>query len=538
MTVIDIKNKFIVLSTPISQVAAIIPEFGSCYILTHTKDVYHMDEKDLQSKLAILFKKNLYDIALRIANGSGCDVENVAEIFCQYGDHLYAKMDFSGAVDQYKKTIGHLEPSYVIRKFLDSRYIDCLTVYLEELHRCRVATADHTILLLNCYTRLNKLEELHEFLHNDTNSDALFDVTTAIKVCRNSSVDHALGLAKRNQRHDLYLTILIDDKKEFDTAIDYLSTLTFVEAEELLRKFGYELMRNKPHETTALLKHKYVQAMVVESPEIEFEHDMSSMRNPVFFLQLFAEHPAKSIEFLEYMVENVPTRCSGVIFNMLIENYIRKWADIEDKETREAMDLSERILATLQKHYSVINQNHVLVLCRQYRFYPGIMWVYEEQRLYHLIVRYYLQERQYNKLWQTCERLAPLCPSLWMQALTGLRTDSEAPSTLLSQILNIILSLKLQSPAQILDSLAVPNGPTLGVVRKYFFTVFNKESESSQRDDEHMNEYKQDTKHLKLHIENLQQRPIEFKSSMCNNCSQPLTIPAVYFFCQHSFHHE
>jgi len=35
---------------------------------------------------------------------------------------------------QYVATIGHLEPSYVIRKFLDAQRIHNLTSYLEQLH--------------------------------------------------------------------------------------------------------------------------------------------------------------------------------------------------------------------------------------------------------------------------------------------------------------------------------------------------------------------------------------------------------------------
>lgn len=130
LTVIDILNRFIVFSIPIESSATILIEFGTCFIITNEKKVHHLDEKDLQSKLNLLFKKNLYDIAVRIAKSSHHDEEGLADIFRQYGDHLYSKGDFSGAVEQYTKTIEFLEPSYVIRRFLDSRHINCLTQYL------------------------------------------------------------------------------------------------------------------------------------------------------------------------------------------------------------------------------------------------------------------------------------------------------------------------------------------------------------------------------------------------------------------------
>ena len=58
----------------------------------------------------------------------------VAEIQRRYADHLYAKHDYDAAMTQYLATIGHLEASFVIRKFLDAQRIPNLTSYLEALH--------------------------------------------------------------------------------------------------------------------------------------------------------------------------------------------------------------------------------------------------------------------------------------------------------------------------------------------------------------------------------------------------------------------
>lgn len=66
--------------------------------------------------------------------GAQAEPSAVAEIQRRYGDHLYAKHDYDGAVAQYAATIGCLEPSYVIRKFLDAQRIHNLTAYLEALH--------------------------------------------------------------------------------------------------------------------------------------------------------------------------------------------------------------------------------------------------------------------------------------------------------------------------------------------------------------------------------------------------------------------
>lgn len=93
---IDIQNKFIVFTSVIDSVAAIIIEFGTCFIVNKDKTILHLDEKDLQSKLNLLFKKNLYDIAVHVAKSNQYDTEGLAQIFKQYGDHLYNKGDYAG----------------------------------------------------------------------------------------------------------------------------------------------------------------------------------------------------------------------------------------------------------------------------------------------------------------------------------------------------------------------------------------------------------------------------------------------------------
>lgn len=57
---------------------------------------------------------------------------------------------------------------------------------------------------------------------------------------------------------------------------------------------------------------------------------------------------------------------------------------------------------------------------------------------YHLIVRYYLKIGDYNSLINSCKRLGKMQPSLWLQALTGLRDNKNAPPNLLAQVLQVI----------------------------------------------------------------------------------------------------
>eukprot|EP00732_Lithocolla_globosa_P001976 Lithocolla_globosa_v1_NODE_1146_length_2839_cov_36.775503.p1 type:complete len:487 gc:universal NODE_1146_length_2839_cov_36.775503:1283-2743(+) len=180
ITIYDLKNKFIGFNVPFNDVTHVVSEWGSIFVLTGDKQLFQLEERDTATKLEMLFKKNLYVMAINLATSSQYDYGSIIEIFRKYGDHLYSKGDYTGAMTQYLSTIGRLEPSYVIRKFLDAQRIHNLTSYLQKLHEAGLANADHTTLLLNCYTKLKDVQRLDEFIKTD--KELNFDVETAIKV--------------------------------------------------------------------------------------------------------------------------------------------------------------------------------------------------------------------------------------------------------------------------------------------------------------------------------------------------------------------
>lgn len=49
----------------------------------------------------MLFKKNLFVMAINLAKSQHLDSDGLSEIFRHYGDHLYLKGDHDGAIQQY-----------------------------------------------------------------------------------------------------------------------------------------------------------------------------------------------------------------------------------------------------------------------------------------------------------------------------------------------------------------------------------------------------------------------------------------------------
>ncbi|KAF9350881.1 hypothetical protein BGX34_000945 [Mortierella sp. NVP85] len=282
LTIIDTANKFTAYQATFMQgIRSVICEWGSIYIVENGGKVYRLDEMDTSVKLDVLFKKNMYLLAINLAHNQKYDNASISEIIKKYGDHLYDKGDYDGAMAQYVRTIGRLEPSYVIRKFLDAQRIYNLTSYLQELHSGGLANKDHTTLLLNCYTKLKDVKRLDEFIKTD--NDLNFDLETAIQVCRQAGYyEHAVYLAERFEEHDLYLTVQIDDLKQYDRALGYMRRLGPLEADKNLQKYGKVLLAHLPEQTTQVLVDLCSGTLATKSTSATTPGTVSPVANPLY----------------------------------------------------------------------------------------------------------------------------------------------------------------------------------------------------------------------------------------------------------------
>lgn len=85
-------------------------------LLINSRQLSRLQEKPTAAKLDMLYRKSLFLIALNLGKTQNLDQASVADIHRQYGDHLYSKGDYDEAMKQFVKTIGNIQPSYVIRK--------------------------------------------------------------------------------------------------------------------------------------------------------------------------------------------------------------------------------------------------------------------------------------------------------------------------------------------------------------------------------------------------------------------------------------
>jgi vacuolar protein sorting-associated protein 11 len=144
------------------------------------------------------------------------------------------------------------------------------------------------------------------------NNEFHYDVDTAIKVCRKAGyIDHALSLAKKNNKHQLYLKIIIEDflyesnLGNYKRALKHIESLSFDEAEKYMKEYGKILVTKIPKQTTTSIIRLCTNYTPIEFDEtdrklkcISGEHRSS----PDTFIQSFATKPYWLMVFLENVI--------------------------------------------------------------------------------------------------------------------------------------------------------------------------------------------------------------------------------------------
>lgn len=548
VTIYDMKQKLIAFSSPLPAVREVMFEWGSFYILSsHDNNLICLREIDIHHKLELLFKKNLYSLAISLAKSQEIDQEGMVDIYKQYGDHLYGKGDFDGSIAQYIKTIGHLEPSYIIRKFLDAQQISNLTSYLQVMHERGLANEDHTTLLLNCFTKLKDVDNLNNFIM--TPKTALqFDVETAIRVCRQAGYyQHALQLAEKHHKHKWYLKIELEDTQRYGKALDYIKKLPFEETEKTLKQYGKVLMSSVPEETTNLLKNlctavsnNEVSADSAESvnpfDDDELTSDCSSGED---FIHIFVNSPDMLVIFLQHLIR-MKGRASLVVYNTLLELYLEKMKRTSaQKETDELQQTTLALLVDMTR--GKYDTDQALVLCQMNKFEQGILYLYESNGLYQQILRYHMETRSFERIVEACRRHGDKDAALWQVALTYLAQErdeggEEGCRSHMAQVLEHIDRNDLLPPLLVIQLLANSPSATLALVKDYLLRRVNQGCDEIRKYEASIRECREETDKMQNRINELQTSATIFQETKCSVCNYGLELPSVHFLCQHAYH--
>ena len=212
---------------------------SSAVVLTSGGSIVTLTEKVTPDKVDLLTQKNLYGAAISMAfsDPQFYRPEDITALYRRYAEHLYRKGDFGAAMDQYILTIGSLESSHVIFRYLDSPKISLAVKYLEALRSAGLASPVHDELLRTCYLKLGDMESASKIILTSSSSACEAPLNP------DGSEVHTVPISRT-------LHACADDPSEMLAAI---CSLEAPEAAEALVTHGVLIARHLPRETAGVV---------------------------------------------------------------------------------------------------------------------------------------------------------------------------------------------------------------------------------------------------------------------------------------------
>ncbi len=319
---------------------------------------------------------------------SSYKASDITSLFRRHAEFLYRKGDFSASMDQYIYTIGSLEPSHVIFRFLDAPKIPLLTKYLEKLRSRDLATAVHCELLKTCYLKLN-------------------DVNMAEKT--SSLLSKSLTSATCTS----LVSNLLHSPLE---ALAIICSFEAPHAVESLKIHGSILARASPRETAGIVislcdgvyspgalasvgeRRKVTSDVLKELLESKDRPQTCEMYPVHFFSTAFMENPKLLRVILAHCLKNKRYLTSS-LKRTLLELTLEEW-NVAKRTKNMILEKTRRdeamaILSDPQAS-SKLGDYESLVIVQQNNFVEGEILLYERLQMVPLLVEKYANEGTYK----------------------------------------------------------------------------------------------------------------------------------------------
>mmetsp|Transcript_68179 Transcript_68179/g.134654 ORF Transcript_68179/g.134654 Transcript_68179/m.134654 type:complete len:952 (-) Transcript_68179:67-2922(-) len=556
--------RFIAYSNQFTDVTHVVVGMGSVFVISRggadsNTVLFELREKDLTEQLDILVKKRMFEWAAETALRGGAAPSAAAEIYRQHGDALFEKRAYDQALAVYTKTVDlglPLEPSYVVERYLDAQRIGHVAKYLKRLHEANLAEREHTALLLKCYTKLKDFSTLGSFL--ETTPVSQYDPATAIEVLESAGYyGLAAEIAQKVDRQEDYVRISLEHFKSYTKTTEFIGTLPKARASRILAEHGRVLMRNAPRDTVNLVRGicglRGDGVPKTEGPLPRLDE----------LLPMFVDSQPQLELFLRSLLLapggcTLPPSEAESLYPTLLELMVRSHAALlrdaqlaagatsttqpgtapqssHDSE-QQARRLSGEIMRLIRQYPSEAALASALMLCQTYGFTDGFFHAAERLGRYQLLMTWCFEQRDARRLLDVCKRCGSADQSLWVQALSFLAEDEGNHMEEISEVLKHVEESDLMPLLMVIETLQKNPSIKVGDTRAYLQGQFGRLVESVETSRGKARQDRQEIMRMQQEITSLRTQAQVFSSTRCAQCGLSLEVPAVHFFCGHSYH--
>ena len=510
------------------RVKLILTEWNSILLVLDDNTVTRLTETDMQEKIQQLVKNEQFEVALVIANSQQMSDKVIANIHRQRGDSYCEKTMFEKAIEEYILTIGHLEPSYVITRFIDPQHAEFLVRYLEALNEKHLETKQHTTLRFNCYTKLREQKKLKQECDacveaGEKGLEPSFDLETAVSVLILAGYkEDALRIAKAHHMHEYY-TRMLSETHDYLLILEYLRGVETKICKMILQRYGNDMMTD----FDAQQKETFIEFMLYACEhglKAKPDSDLLEQLNPDDIMRVFLNFPIEHYSFLTRYVEwhaseeqKSLDRVSKDVWNTIIE-----LACTQDHEE------------DCKRYFEMANGNfdseQLLLMFSAQDCHYGKLMIYEHLKYFQEI----LKISQGAEIPEVCLKYGKFDVDMWRQALVMLSQtkDEENLKTLIEYITQED-ALPLLAVVQILRNQGFATMGMLKPLAQKTFRVRQAHIEKLQADYQALED---EVSRKEDEADDLVYKHFIAKSIRCAGCQEAIDLPAKHFLCGHSFH--
>ena len=217
-------------------------------------------------------------------------------------------------------------------------------------------------------------------------------------------------------------------------------------------------------------------------------------------------------------------------------------AIVNETYQKEAMGI-------LQDPKANYDDDQALILVQMYDFKEGKLYLYRKLQMYSMLLKYYMELGNTEKVIDVCKEFGHQDQSLWIQLLTFYAEMDTVDVVQLLELLQYINDNEIVPPLMVLQILSRNRHLTLGSLRTFIVRCIQDRQRMEKEDTTAADGIKTSIQEMEDEIRMVKTYPLLAEESFlhstsgkviqqrkCQGCKQDLDLPSVHFMCGHSYH--
>ena len=236
---------------------------------------------------------------------------------------------------------------------------------------------------------------------------------------------------------------------------------------------------------------------------------------PDHFIHCFVDYPLQLKNFLREMVKLREEHDSS-FWNTYLELFLRR--DLVEQALKESLGdecteemiedvYSKEALEILMNPRYEYDDDQALILVQMYDFKEGKLFLYKKLQMHAMLLKYYMELGDTEKVIDVCKQFGHQDESLWIQLLTFYAEMDDINIPQLLEVLQYINDTKEVPPLMVLQILSRNKQLNLQVIRSFVVQCIREKQELTEKDENEVYELQTSIESMQKEVASVKQYP-------------------------------